>query len=164
MSEMTWIVPLGKVSTAESLAISAVAESTLGNRSASTRREAAPSPGRGRDTIGDIDDPFAEAPLPSFPLEGATETRGGAPPPVRAGAELESALEEAEFFASRGLFDDARTILDEQLVRLPNHPLLRERLAELEAQERGTQGGSGTRPSPSAIGTSSIDLCCNFER
>jgi tetratricopeptide (TPR) repeat protein len=64
--------------------------------------------------------------------------------------ELESALEEAEFFASRGLYDDARVILDEQLARLPNHPLLVERLAELDAQERGTPGGSGTRPSPAA--------------
>ena len=48
--------------------------------------------------------------------------------------ELESALEEAEFFATRGLYDDARAILDEQLVRLPNHPLLLERLAELDRQ------------------------------
>ena len=65
--------------------------------------------------------------------------------------ELESALEEAEFFATRGLYDDARTILEEQLARLPNHPLLVERLAELDAQERGTPGGSGTRPSPASI-------------
>jgi tetratricopeptide (TPR) repeat protein len=122
-------------------------------RAASRSREGLPaSPARGRDSIGDIDDPFGEGPLPSFPLEGPTDAHVSAPPAVRAGAELESALEEAEFFASRGLYDDARTILDEQLVRLPNHPLLLERLAELEAQERGVQGGSGTRPSPSAIG------------
>jgi len=127
---------------------------------------------RGRPSFDSIDDPFGDAPLPSFPLEPATESEvappgapdltesnesyaavhptasrsggpGGAP-------ELESALEEAEFFASRGLFEDARTILQEQLARLPNHPLLLERLAELDAQERGVQGGSGTRPSPSA--------------
>jgi tetratricopeptide (TPR) repeat protein len=122
-------------------------------RAPTARRETAPiAPNRGRDSMGDIDDPFAEGPLPSFPLEGATDTQVGAPPALRAGAELESALEEAEFFASRGLYDDARTILHEQLVRLPNHPLLVERLAEFEAQERGVQGGSGTRPSPSAIG------------
>jgi tetratricopeptide (TPR) repeat protein len=122
----------------------------------------------------------AEAPLPSFPLdpppesEAAFELVQGPPdgpsadqlPPVafesepelgqtQAGGqqqapELESALEEAEFFAARGLYDDARTILEEQLGRLPNHPLLLERLAELDAQERGGVGGSGTRPSPSA--------------
>jgi tetratricopeptide (TPR) repeat protein len=129
--------------------------------------------------IDDMDDPFGEAPLPSFPLDApppespesaaafdlvpqlsdrtdaypshpdeqevATGQAQQAPPP-----ELESALEEAEFFASRGLYDDARVILDEQLARLPNNRLLLERLAELDAQERGTAGGSGTRPSPAA--------------
>ena len=134
---------------------------------------AAPPSMAGRGSIDDIDDPFAgEAPLPSFPLDPAPESeaafdlvppregaeahawrpdreraQGGAP--SRA-AELESALEEAEFFASRGLYDDARTILEEQVARLPNHPLLVERMAELDAQERGTPGGSGTRPSPAA--------------
>ena len=98
----------------------------------------------------EIDDPFAESPLPSFPLEAPTATGEGVPPAARAGAELESALEEAEFFASRGLYEDARGILDEQLARLPNHPLLLERLAELDAQQGHVQGGSGTRPSPSA--------------
>jgi tetratricopeptide (TPR) repeat protein len=127
---------------------------------------------RARASLESIDDPFGEAPLPSFPLEGpgesdvdlspaADRTDGNEDyassrvPAKRSGGpggapELESALEEAEFFASRGLFEDARTILQEQLVRLPSHPLLRERLQELEAQERGIQGGSGTRPSPSA--------------
>jgi tetratricopeptide (TPR) repeat protein len=71
--------------------------------------------------------------------------------------ELESALEEAEFFASRGLFDDARTILDEQLARLPNHPLLVERLAELDVQEKGGQGVSGTRPSPAANAAGGVE-------
>lgn len=131
-----------------------------------------------RGGIEDIDDPFgAEGPLPSFPLdpppesEAAFELVGGrmdatdayASQPdhqeiqdvaaQRTAPELESALEEAEFFATRGLYDDARTILEEQLARLPNHPLLVERLAELDAQERGTPGGSGTRPSPAAAGT-----------
>lgn len=124
--------------------------------------------------VDGMDDPFGD-PLPSFPLEGAPESdavfelrgAGGrapdpraeppSPPPpppapsMKSGPpELESALEEADFFASRGLFDDARTILHEQLARLPNNPLLQERLTELDAQEHGMQGGSGTRPSPSA--------------
>jgi tetratricopeptide (TPR) repeat protein len=126
---------------------------------------------RARGAFDSIDDPFGEGPLPSFPLEPPTESAASLEPPADrtdineayassgrlpaarsggpAGApELESALEEAEFFASRGLFEDARTILQEQLARLPKHPLLVERLAELEAQERG----SGTRPSPSADG------------
>ncbi|MGH7270887.1 MAG: tetratricopeptide repeat protein, partial [Polyangiaceae bacterium] len=115
--------------------------------------------------VSEIDDPFADAPLPSFPLDPASENADTFEPStaraepldahVRASSrpgfpELESALEEAEFFASRGLFDDARTILNEQLQRLPNHPLIKERLAELDVQEHGMQGGSGTRPSPAA--------------
>jgi tetratricopeptide (TPR) repeat protein len=122
--------------------------------------------------INDMDDPFGEAPLPSFPLDAAPESESAfdlvqdagdltdtglsqpdlgstqaAPPPP---PELESVLEEAEFFTSRGLFDDARTIIQEQLSRLPRHPLLLERLAEIDSQERGVQNGSGTRPSPSS--------------
>ncbi|MGH7298370.1 MAG: tetratricopeptide repeat protein, partial [Polyangiaceae bacterium] len=127
-------------------------------------------------SLDDMDDPFGDAPLPSFPLEPAppeseaafelvpqrvdttdayasqpdyAEATNASAPPSPA-PELESALEEAEFFITRGLFDDARTILEEQLARLPNNRLLVERLAELDAQERGTPGGSGTRPSPSA--------------
>jgi tetratricopeptide (TPR) repeat protein len=145
----------------------------------SMRTAPAAVPLMARGSINDMDDPFGEAPLPSFPLEpppeseaafelvpqdgpsapevppafdsepelGQTQAGGGPPAPA---PELESALEEAEFFAARGLYDDARTILEEQLGRLPNHPLLLERLGELDAQERGTPGGSGTRPSPSA--------------
>jgi tetratricopeptide (TPR) repeat protein len=121
-----------------------------------------------RQSLDGIDDPFLEGtPLPSFPLESGVEGGGtsGEPPTAqterpsppdsssRGIPELESALEEADFFASRGLFDDARTILEEQLARLPNHPLVRDRLTELEVQERGVRGGSGTRPSPAAPST-----------
>lgn len=70
------------------------------------------------------------------------------PPSIAAAAsrELEDALDEAEFFCSRGLFDDARAILNEQLNKHPNHPLLRERLVEIDAQE--AQRGSGAREKP----------------
>jgi tetratricopeptide (TPR) repeat protein len=60
--------------------------------------------------------------------------------------ELEDALDEAEFFCSRGLLDDARAILHEQLTKHPNNPLLRERIAELDAQDE--QRGSGARERP----------------
>lgn len=60
--------------------------------------------------------------------------------------ELEDALDEADFFCSRGLFDDARAILNEQLTKHPNNPLLRERLVEINAQ--AAQRGSGTREKP----------------
>jgi len=98
--------------------------------------------------MGSIDDPFGDGSLPAYPLEGGSDRPRSGPP--RGVPELEAALEEADFFASRGLFDDARTILEEQLARLPNHPLLRDRMTELDAQERSVRGGSGTRPSPAA--------------
>ncbi|MBX3189505.1 MAG: tetratricopeptide repeat protein [Labilithrix sp.] len=69
-----------------------------------------------------------------------------APVSAASSRELEDALDEAEFFCSRGLLDDARAILQEQLGRHPNNPLLRERIAELDAQEQ--QRGSGARERP----------------
>ncbi len=47
---------------------------------------------------------------------------------------LEDVLDEAEFFAARGLYDDAKNILLEQLGRTPNHKLVLERLSEIDAQ------------------------------
>jgi tetratricopeptide (TPR) repeat protein len=150
----------------------------------SMRTVAVAQPMDGRGGIDDIDDPFGESsPLPRFPLDAAPDSAaafdlvtdaddgpGGRtiiavtsePPPT---PELESALEEAEFFATRGLYDDARAILDEQLVRLPNHPLLLERLAELDVQERGVQGVSGTRPSPAAgsVEDRAFDIAASLE-
>jgi tetratricopeptide (TPR) repeat protein len=130
----------------------------------SNSSETAPAqPAALQSNIDAIDDPFGDGPLPSYPLDRPHESsesgaahngQAASAPGGRRGApqrgipELESALEEADFFASRGLFDDARTILQEQLSRVPNHPLLRDRLTELEAQERSAHGDSGTRPSP----------------
>lgn len=88
------------------------------------------------------------APLPGRPP--ATEPRAPSAAPANIGAassrELEDALDEAEFFCSRGLLDDARAILQEQLGKHPNNPLLRERIAELDAQDE--QRGSGARERP----------------
>ena len=99
--------------------------------------------------------------LPSFPLdepeaghETAHQPRTASKQPSVAPAslgqvasrDLEDALDEAEFFCSRGLYDDARLILTEQLSSHPKNPLLRERLAEIDAQE--AQRGSGAREKP----------------
>lgn len=120
--------------------------------------EEVPTRATGR-ALNEIDDPFAgDAPLPSFPVEheqdSSFELVGGkaaasveVPAPQPSGSELEDALEEADFFASRGLYDDARAILDEQLERHPNHPLLRERLTELQSQGHAA-AGSGPREMP----------------
>ncbi|HYP86949.1 MAG TPA: tetratricopeptide repeat protein, partial [Polyangiaceae bacterium] len=71
------------------------------------------------------------------------------PSPVAAAPEpsyegLEDVLDEAEFFATRGLYEDAKTILLEQLGRTPNHKLVLERLSEIEAQ-LGSSGDSQTK-------------------
>ncbi len=138
-----------------------------------------------------LDDPFGEGPLPSFPMDdesagfdaGARDSTeiavpqsfpsgtqlsvgplsaspsplppayDGAPAPKQSSQSLgqldEEALEEVEFFASNSMFDEARNLLEEQLQRLPNHPLLLERLRELEEHAAAAQGdGSGTRAVP----------------
>jgi tetratricopeptide (TPR) repeat protein len=62
------------------------------------------------------------------------------PAPVAAAATeasyegLEDVLDEAEFFAARGLYEDAKAILLEQLGRTPHHKLVLERLSEIDAQ------------------------------
>ena len=50
----------------------------------------------------------------------------------RGGGGISEALEEAEFFVSRGLFDDALAILREQMVRSPNDRVLVERADDIE--------------------------------
>ena len=121
------------------------------------------------------------APLPSFPLEAAeappapvesaaafdlvgnTTAVSQMPPEAATAAynkpssdEIEEALEEADFFASRGLFDDAKTVLTEQLARAPQHRLLLERLREIEEQETSAQRGSGTRARPQSTAPQSL--------
>ena len=78
------------------------------------------------------------------------------PPPPPPSPELEEALEEADFFASRGLYDDARNTLLEQLERSPKNPLILERIAELESQEQGARKGSGPREVPRAEKTGDL--------
>ncbi|HLV66297.1 MAG TPA: tetratricopeptide repeat protein, partial [Polyangiaceae bacterium] len=76
-------------------------------------------------------------------IEEIREIDAGAGADASARTALEEALEEAEFFAARGLFTDARAILVEQLARTPHNRLVLERLREVEA-ELGSEGGSKT--------------------
>ncbi len=110
----------------------------------------APEPGAARTQA-----PPADAPLPSFDLDNTEEE---APRPTQIPAmdrrsvrarelELDDALEEIEFFLTRGLLEDARIILDQQLALHPNNLLLHERLQELVSQEQA-QAGSGARTRP----------------
>ena len=135
----------------------------------------------------------AAAPLPSFPLEageaapapesaasfelvpGRTTAVSAMPPEAATSSynkpsneEIEEALEEADFFASRGLFEDAKTVLTEQLARAPSHKLLLERLREIEEQETAAQRGSGTRArpqsaAPASMSTDDFDIAASLE-
>jgi tetratricopeptide (TPR) repeat protein len=116
------------------------------------------------DSIGSFD-AAPEGSLPRFPIDGDEVAEIPQSPPqheslaqVAAGPKkgggsevVEDALEEAEFFLSRGLFDDARAILEEHLRRLPDHPLLVERMEELEQAITEMASSSGTRERPEPV-------------
>lgn len=96
--------------------------------------------------------PALYSPASSRPASGRSVPPGSL---RRADALDEDALEEVEFFAQHGMFEEARNILEEQLARLPNHPLLMERLrevTELSSDARvaraATDNESGTRVVP----------------
>jgi tetratricopeptide (TPR) repeat protein len=106
------------------------------------------------------DDPFlADSPLPSFPISSersledyeedvhevssVEDFEPPAPATVLSTEGLEDVLDEADFFAARGLYEDAKAILLEQLTRTPNHPLVLERLSEVDTA-LGSSGGSQT--------------------
>lgn len=127
-------------------------------------------------SVGHLDDPFAEQPLPSFPMEEderptaymqvdaalvAVASQSSpeiiapppehvipAPTPSRRSMEAldEDALDEVEFFAHNGMFEEARNILEEQLARLPGHPLLLEKLREVELMSTGQFPAMGAIP------------------
>ena len=75
-------------------------------------------------------------------------------PPRR---EIEDGLDEAEFFVTQGLYDDARDILLQLLEIYPNHPLVMDRWSEIEqilqAQDDSTQEGDEAVPLADEIGT-----------
>jgi tetratricopeptide (TPR) repeat protein len=105
-------------------------------------------------------DSLRSGPLPSFPLGEMSEPEPLAPFGSSDGSEeleeiseveelgeqrapqpgtLDEVLEEAEFYAARGLLSDAHAILSEQLSRTPGHRLILERLREIEIQRHETE-------------------------
>ncbi|HTJ84176.1 MAG TPA: hypothetical protein VL400_20795, partial [Polyangiaceae bacterium] len=83
----------------------------------------------------ELDDPFGSEQtsfgIPAYPVEEPPARQSFSP-----GLD-ESALEEIEFFQANGMLDEAEALLNEQLLRLPNHPLLLERKRELELAKGG---------------------------
>lgn len=94
--------------------------------------------------------------LPSAP---APSSQGA----TRQGEMLEASLEEAEFFTARGLFDDAQAILREQLGRTPNHPLVLERLEELEQEISARDRSRTVDRSRLAHPSSNLDVSASLE-
>lgn len=76
------------------------------------------------------------------PSELAPAHASAAPSLAPESGHVREALAEAEFFLSRGLFDDARTILLDQLQRHPEHAPLLDAMQRLDAK---LSGESGTR-------------------
>jgi tetratricopeptide (TPR) repeat protein len=118
------------------------------------------------------DDPFeADQPLPSFPMGSEPDAREVSgrdlddyeeevlevsnvedflpqaattvTAPMNGTEGLEDVLDEADFFATRGLYEDAKAFLVEQLARTPHHPLVLERLREIDTA-LGSSGESQT--------------------
>ena len=160
------------LSTDDPFAVEAVGDDLVGDEGMDPRGEPLPSfpllaEDKARLELVAAEEGFAEedrtqnAPLPSGwelePQEQVYEP-AGEPQPVSApplastvgfqgGDSLEDALEEAEFFATRSLYDDALSIIDEQLTRFPGHPLLIERQREFR-EALATANGSGEREVP----------------
>ncbi len=80
--------------------------------------------------------------VPPPPPGTASSSRAPAPPPPPPSSSssavptpklsVEEALEEVEFFGSRGMLGEARRLLEAQLLAHPDHPLLLESLAEIK--------------------------------
>ncbi len=89
--------------------------------------------------LGEVDDPFAEeggyspdSALPSFALDEALTQdlrSGGSGSGAR---DIEQILDEADWMVQNGQRVEARTLLEQQLQHNPSHPLLLEKLDELE--------------------------------
>ena len=62
--------------------------------------------------------------------------------PRASAAELEEVLDEADFFAAQGLYDEARDALADMAMSHPNHPLIQDKLVELDELEASAKKAS----------------------
>lgn len=84
-----------------------------------------------------------ESALPSYALEDEGPPPEAATEPGAGGssAEVEAVLEEADFYAAQGVYETARETVEDALRSSPNHPLLLEKLREIEAAARSKDEG-----------------------
>lgn len=67
------------------------------------------------------------------------------------GTSLEDDLDEADFFVSQGLYDEARDILNGLLGRYPNHPLILAKLQDIDALAAGDLSASPVELGPDPL-------------
>ncbi|HEY6097987.1 MAG TPA: tetratricopeptide repeat protein, partial [Anaeromyxobacter sp.] len=93
--------------------------------------------------------PPAPAP-PAPPPRGAAPARPAPPQPEPEEEEVDLAdeIEEADFFVQQGLLDDARDALRNLLAFYPDHPLVNQKLRDLEARTAPPAGGDGVVRAP----------------
>jgi tetratricopeptide (TPR) repeat protein len=125
----TLLESLPDASTVPSHAVPTIPRDDMPSEVPSPMVDAPPIPSS---VLADID-LMARAPLESL--------RG-----FRGGGGVSEAIEEAEFFASRGLFDDALAIVQEQLERHPGDTDLERRVEEIRDQ------AADAEPQPSVLG------------
>ncbi len=79
---------------------------------------------------------------PPQPVEDLGDVWGDAPA-MESSRQIEEGLDEAEFFVTQGLYDDARDTLLGLLQIYPDHPLVLERWAEVDQLSRLQSGDEG---------------------
>jgi len=93
-------------------------------------------------------DPADEAVAESLGMTSPAPARGGGAAAAGATpAGLEDDLDEADFFVSQNLFEEARAILNDLLARHPGHPLILAKLHDLDGQS----GAGKDRPAPGTL-------------
>ncbi len=105
-------------------------------------------------------DTFAPETLPPDALGlGESETDVGAEPIVdeTVATSLEDDLDEADFFVTQNLFDEARDILNGLLERYPNHPLILAKLQDITAMESGSSPDAEAELEPEPVPAARID-------
>lgn len=121
--------------------------------------------------FSESDDPFDS--LPSFPLEGSSETaEPAAPPSNRAPAassgegNIDDVLEEIEFFIARGMPGEAGALVDAALTAAPNHPLLLDYRRELQAGTTPSSAephAAGMEAAPDSESADVFDIAASLE-
>jgi tetratricopeptide (TPR) repeat protein len=78
-------------------------------------------------------------------------------------AEVEAALEEADFYAAQGVFETARETIEDALRASPNNALLLEKLRELDSVARGRSVAPPPSTGPIAGGDRAFDIAASLD-